>query len=132
MKKLLIMSLFLVFLSPTLIAEIFVMKKSVVAVGDIVQETDTFIIIKKADNSRGYIRKDQVEYRIPEMNVSDLLDKAYEYTKNDDFKSAYFFYLAAEYYEPKKSEVIAGISICLIKRKEYDKALAKVKYGLLW
>jgi len=132
MKKLSALLLLLIFLSPALYGEIFVMKNLQIAVGEIIQETDTFIIVKKADNSRGYIRKDQVEYRMPDMKVSELLDKASEYTKKDDIDTAYYFYLAAEFIEPKKSEVIAGLAGCLIKQGDYDKALSKVKFGLLW
>ena len=122
----------LTLLYPPLFAEIFILKNSQVAEGEIIQETDAFIIVKKADNSRGYIRKNQVDYRMPDMKVSELLEKADDYAENNDYKTAYYFYLAAEFSEPKKSEIIVGLAICLIKRKEYDKALSKVKYGMLW
>ena len=124
--------LFVSFLSTFVFAETFILKNEQVAKGEIIQETETFIIVKKTDNSRGYIRKDQVDYRIPDMNVAELLEKAQDYTKKNDYKTAYYFYLAAEFAEPKKTDVIAGLATCLIKRKEYDKALSKVKFGLLW
>ncbi|MCD4657988.1 MAG: hypothetical protein K8S87_10660 [Planctomycetes bacterium] len=132
LPKLLAFMIAVVFLINSVIAETFILKNEQVAKGEIIQETEAFIIVKKADNSRGYIRKNQVEYRIPDMKVAELLEKAQNYTKKNDYKTAYYFYLAAEFAEPKKIEVIAGLAICLIKRKEYDKALSKVKYGLLW
>jgi len=135
MKKLLILLILIVFasfLGTSLFAESFILKNEQVAKGEIIQETDAFIIVKKADNSRGYIRKDQVEYRIPDMTVTEFLEKAQDYSKKNDYKTAYYFYLAAEFAESKKTEVIIGLATCLIKRKEYDKALSKVKYGLLW